>query len=139
MRVRVRNKTWILIEAADLPKDVDGECDAPWVKKKQIRIRKALSGQRRLDAYVHELTHAALWVLGEGPVASLANAVAHHLWESGLRPKRETTKSSYAKLEHAIVSIIWTRGEVAVIDEEVRRDVANSIARFLSRLGWAFP
>jgi len=139
VRVTARGKVWQLVYTSKLPKDVDGECDAPWVKKKQIRIRKDMTEQRLLDAYVHEVTHASLWDLGEGPVASLANAVAHELWNDGLRPDSRPTKKNLDKLEHEIVSIIWSRGEVAVFDESVRREVAHTIARLLNRLGWAFP
>lgn len=126
------------MEDADLPRDVDGECDAPWIKNKQIRIRRGLTKQRLLDAFVHEVTHASLWDLGEGPVASLANAVSLELWASGLRPGQETSKTTQDRLEQATISVIWTRGEVAVIDEGVRREVAQAIARMLNRLGWAF-
>jgi hypothetical protein len=135
----VRGKVWSLVYTVKgLPEDVDGECDAPTAKKKQIRIRKGIEGQRLLDVYVHELTHAALWDLGEGPVASLANAVAHELWNDGLRPGFKPSKRNLDKLEHEIVSIIWSRGEVAVFDETVRREVAHTIARLMNRLGWAF-
>ena len=129
---------WRLVLTTTLPKDVDGECDAPWVKNKKIKIRKSLKDQPLLDAYVHEVTHAAFWDLGEGPVASLANVVALELWEEGFRPDRKTNKVTRAKLEHYIIGTIWTRGEVAVIDEDVRREIAESMARFLNRLGWAF-
>jgi hypothetical protein len=138
MRVLVRGKVWSLVYTNDLPKDVDGECDAPTLKKKQIRIRKNIGEQRLLDVYVHELSHAALWDLGEGPVASMANAVAHELWNDGLRPGHKPSKKNLDKLEHEIVSIIWSRGELAVFDEDVRREVAHTMARLLNRLGWAF-
>ncbi len=138
MRVLVRGKVWELVHTRELPKDVDGECDEPKRKKKQIRIRKGLEGQRLLDVYIHEVTHAALWDLGEGPVASLGNAVAHELWNDGLRPGNKASKRNHDKLEHEIVSIIWSRGEVAVFDESVRREMASTIARLLNRLGWAF-
>jgi len=138
MRVLARGKVWNLVHTRSLPKDADGECDAPSTKKKQIRIRAGLEGQRLLDVYVHELTHASLWDLGEGPVASLANAVAHELWNDGVRPDHKPSKKNLDKLEHEIVSIVWSRGEVAVFDETVRREVAHAIARLLNRLGWAF-
>jgi hypothetical protein len=138
VRVLIRGKVWILSYSEDLPKEVDGDCDAPWVKGKQIRIRKELQNQPLLDAYVHEVTHAAFWDLGEGPVASLANVVALDLWEAGLRPNSKTTKVTRDRLEHRIIGVVWTRGEVAVIDESVRREMAESIARVLNRLGWAF-
>ena len=75
--------------------------------------------------------------LGEGPVASLANVVALDLWEEGFRPDRKTNKVTRDRLEHHIIGTIWTRGELAVIDEDVRREIAESMARFLNRLGGA--
>ena len=138
MRLAIRGKVWTLVFTTTLPKDVDGECDAPWIKKKKIKIRKELVKQPLLDALVHECSHAALWDLGEGPIASLANAVAHELWNDGLRPAHKASKKNLDKLEHEIVSIIWARGEVAMFDEDVRREVANCQARMLNRLGWAF-
>jgi len=134
----VRSKLWHLVHTTSLEEGCDGECDAPNRKGKQIRIRKELTGQRLLDAYVHELSHAALWDYGEGPIKSLANSMTHDLWNKGLRPNRKTTKKTRDKLEHEIVSVIWSRGEVAVIDEDVRREIAASFARALSNLGWAF-
>ena len=68
----------------------------------------------------------------------MANAVAHELWNDGLRRGHKPTKKNHDKLEHEIISIIWSRGEVAVFDEAVRREVADCQARMLNRLGWAF-
>lgn len=138
MRVLIRGKVWRLVYTGTLARDVDGECDAPGIKNKQIRICKNLSEQRLLDVYVHEVSHAALWDLGEGPVASLANAVAYELWNDGLRLGHKPSKKNLHKLEHEIVSTIWSRGEVAVFDEDVRLEVANAMARLLNRLGYAF-
>jgi hypothetical protein len=141
VRVLIRGKVWKLVYVKEIPSEdgiVDGECDAPWIKNKKIKIRKDLEDQPLLDAYVHECSHAALWDLGEGPVATLANAVAHELWYDGLRLGHKPTKKNLAKLEHEIVSIIWSRGEVAMFDEEVRQEVANAMARMLNRLGWSF-
>ena len=141
MRLLIRGKVWKLVFLKKIPSDdgeVDGECDAPWIKGKKIKIVKDLSDQRLLDALVHECSHAALWDLGEGPVATMANAVAHELWNAGVRPGHTPSKRRLDKLEHEIISIIWSRGEVAVFDEEVRREVANCQARMLNRLGWAF-
>ena len=137
MKLLIRGKVWQLVYTT-LPKDVDGECDAPWTKKKKIKIRKELSNQRLLDVLVHECAHAALWDLGEGPIATMANAVAHELWNDGARPGYKSSKKNLEKLEHEIVSIIWSRGEVANFDEEVRREVAHAMGKMLNRLGWAF-
>lgn len=136
MRVLIRGKVWQLVEHSRLPNDRNGDCDPPGKKGKQIRVRRGLAGRPLLDTLVHELIHAALWDLGEGPVASLANEVARALWKRGVRASRRATHATQEHLEHEVVSIIWTRGEVAVIDEDVRREVAHAIARLLTRLGW---
>lgn len=138
MRVRVRSRVWQLVFTKDLPTDVDGECDAPWLKHKRIKIRRDLKGQPLLDVLIHELTHACLWDLGEGPVVSLANAISHGLWQKGLRSEQRVNKTTRIKLEQEIVGILWTRGEMAVFDEEVKRDVSITLSRTLSRLNWAF-
>ena len=142
MRVKIRDKVWTLVRVKSIPDEggdkVYGDCDAPWTKNKKIRVLKELSDQKLLDTLVHETTHAALWDLGEGPVKSLANAVAHELWNDGLRPDQRPSKKNFDKVEHEIISVIWSRGEVAVFDEDVRREVAHAIARLLNRLGWGF-
>jgi hypothetical protein len=137
MHIPIRGRIWELVHTDELPEDIDGECDAPWVKKKKIKIRKDLNGERLIDAYIHECAHAALWDLGEGPVASLGNAVAHELWNSGIQPEHKTTKKNLDKLEHEIISIIWSRGEVAVFEDSVRREVAHAMALMLNKLGWS--
>ena len=136
MRLLVRGRVWSLIEWGGFPEDQNGDCDAPNTKSKQIRLRKGLTGKFLLDTLVHEILHAALWDLGEGPIATLANEVARALWDRGVCCSRTTTKATQERLENEIVSIIWTRGEVAVIDEGVRQEVAHAIARALARLGW---
>lgn len=137
MKVSIRGKIWTLQECNKLPAGIDGDCDAPITKNKLIRIRSSISGQRLLDVLCHEVSHAALWDLGEGPIESLANAIAHQLWDQNVRPDQKTSKRTEEKLEQAIIGIIWTRGEIAMFDEVVRREVANAIGRLLSRLGWA--
>jgi hypothetical protein len=138
MRIPIRGRIWHLVHTNDLPEDTDGECDAPWIKKKKIKIRKDLNGEHLIDTYIHECAHAALWDLGEGPVASLANAIAYELWNSGIRPGYKTTKKNLDKLEYEIISIIWVRGEVAMFEESVRREVAHAMALMLNKLGWSF-
>jgi hypothetical protein len=137
MKVSIRGKIWTLQECNKLPADIDGDCDSPITKNKLIRIRSSISGQRLLDVLCHEVSHAALWDLGEGPIESLANAIAHQLWDQNVRPDQKTSKRTEEKLEQAIIGIIWTRGEIAMFDEVVRREVANAIGRLLRRLGWA--
>lgn len=139
MRVSIRGKVWNLEESSKLPPEIDGDCDAPTTKNKLIRIRSSIAGQRLLDVLCHEVAHAALWDLGEGPIESLANAIAHQLWDQGVRAGRKTSKRTEEKLEQAIIGIIWTRGEIAMFDEIVRREVAIALARVLRRLGWAHP
>lgn len=137
MKVSIRGKVWRLEECSKLSSDVDGDCDSPTTPNKLIRIRASIAGQRLLDVLCHEVSHAALWDLGEGPIESLANSIAHELWEQGVRPDQKTTKRTTERLEQTIAGIIWTRGEVAVLDEVVRREVAHSLAHVLGRLKWS--
>lgn len=137
MKVSIRGKVWRVEESSKLPPGIDGDCDSPATKNKLIRIRASISGQRLLDVLCHEVAHAALWDLGEGPIESLANAIAHELWDQDVRPGQKTTKRTEERLEQATIGIIWTRGEIAMFDEVVRREVAAAIARLLRRLGWA--
>lgn len=137
MRVHIRGKTWTLVEVT-FRSNTYGECDSPTKSGKQIRIKKGLKDHALLDTTIHEVTHAALWDLGEGPVDSLAGIIALTLWENGLRQELDR-RPNMPKLEHDIVGVMWTRGEVAVLDEEVRRATANAISRVLTRLGWAYP
>lgn len=138
MRVKIRNKIWNLIVGCKLPAGTDGHCDDPSEAGRSIRVRWGLSGPLLLDTICHEVLHATIWDLGDGPVDSLATTIAHQLWAQGLRPKQHPHRAMRRRLECAIVGLIWTRGELAAIDELVRREVARSIAKVLTKLGWGF-
>ncbi|MAT51470.1 MAG: hypothetical protein CMK32_09840 [Porticoccaceae bacterium] len=65
--------------------EADGECDAPHVKGKQIRIRSDLTGRRLLDVLIHEFLHGAFWHLSEESVEQTASEMAAFLWRLGYR------------------------------------------------------
>ena len=60
-----------------------GDCDAPGVPGKQIRIRQSLRGRLKLDTIIHELLHAALWEVREEWVDRTATDIARILTDLG--------------------------------------------------------
>mgnify|MGYP003674932432 CR=1 FL=1 len=65
--------------------DSAGDCDAPHVPSKQIRIDQRLSGERQLEVILHEIRHAADWGQSEEFVDREAKDVARILWRLGYR------------------------------------------------------
>jgi hypothetical protein len=61
----------------------DGECDAPDMPGKEIRIRRGLRPERELDVLIHEMVHAALWDLDESAVEELATDITRALTRLG--------------------------------------------------------
>lgn len=62
-----------------------GECDAPSIKNKEIRIDRKLSGQEELEVVLHEAWHACDWKADEEFVACASADVARLLWRLGYR------------------------------------------------------
>jgi hypothetical protein len=62
-----------------------GECDAPHVKNKEIRIDKRLSGQEELEVLLHEAMHGCDWRADEEHVARSSEDIARMLWKLGYR------------------------------------------------------
>lgn len=85
MNVTIRGKRWTLVFTEDLPTDVDGLCDQPTTKGKQIRIRASLQGERRLEVILHELEHAADWDKDEEAVCEIARERAKILTRLGYK------------------------------------------------------
>jgi hypothetical protein len=64
----------------------NGECDAPDMPKKAIRLRRGLAGEERLEVLIHESLHAAAWhQFDEQWVCQLAKDLARLCWRAGLR------------------------------------------------------
>ena len=79
--VTIRGKRW-RFELVTLPRGRDGDCH---VQPRQIRIRKSLKGQHKLDVIIHEILHAADWDKTEEWVDSTASDIARVLWRLGYR------------------------------------------------------
>ena len=90
MRVRIGGKYWNLRYAA-LRKD-KGDCDAPTLRNKEIRISKKLKKEEELEVVIHELLHSADWYKDEEWVERTACEISHILWRLGWRkpPNEET-------------------------------------------------
>ena len=62
-----------------------GECDAPTVKNKEIRIKKDLPEPEQLEVTVHELLHAVFWQGDEECVERSGVEISAALWKLGWR------------------------------------------------------
>lgn len=89
MRLLILGKVWLLRHVANLSASRQGECDAPSLPRKEIRIRSRLSGERKLEVLIHEMTHAANWHLDEEFVTAFAKDVSRALWRLGYRNQEE--------------------------------------------------
>jgi hypothetical protein len=83
MRIQIMDKRWNLRFASNLSNH--GECQAPTVRDKQMRILSSLRGKRRLTVLIHEMLHAANWHLDEQFVAQASEDIANVLWRLGYR------------------------------------------------------
>lgn len=83
MRLRLGGKYWTLRFCA--LRTHKGECDAPNVKNKEIRIKKNLSEREELEVTVHELLHAVEWSKDEEWVEQSGVEIAEALWKLGWR------------------------------------------------------
>lgn len=81
MHVALLGKRWRLRFAPNLANR--GDCDAPTLPNKEIRISSALDGEELLEVLVHEFTHAAYWHLDEEYVEKFAKDVARELTRLG--------------------------------------------------------
>ena len=84
MRVELGGKRWNLV-FKKMTDSAHGECDHPEKQKKQIRIRKDLKDQLRLEALIHEMLHACEWNLDEEWIHSTGHELSVVLWKLGWR------------------------------------------------------
>jgi len=82
MIVSVLGKRWRFDETTTVE---GGDCDAPTVPRKTIRVNPDLPPERHLDVTLHELLHASDWHKDEEWVAQVATDVARVLWRLGYR------------------------------------------------------
>lgn len=62
-----------------------GECDAPNIPKKEMRVDKRLKGQEELEVLIHEAMHAIDWKSDEEHVSCASSDLARMLWRLGYR------------------------------------------------------
>ena len=89
MIVRLMGKHWRWDDAAtDLPRTWDGRCDTPDVKRKVIKLRRGLKGERHLEVSLHEMIHACDPTKDEYAVTEMARDMQRVLWRLGYRRVR---------------------------------------------------
>lgn len=86
MKVKVRGRYWNLrFTAEGLGPKKQGECQAPDVKGKTIKVRPGMSPLEELDTTIHELLHAGLWDLDEEVIEEMGSDLARILRKLGYR------------------------------------------------------
>lgn len=86
MKVKVRGRYWnLLFTDQGLAEGQQGECQAPHLRGKTIKVRPDMSPLEELDTTIHELLHAGLWDLDEEVVEELASDLARILRKLGYR------------------------------------------------------
>lgn len=87
LTVTIMGRRWTVeLDSTRLPVTARGECDAPTVAGKEIRLRRGLHGEERLEVLLHEALHAAAWhQFDEEWVTQLAKDLARLCWRVGLR------------------------------------------------------
>lgn len=90
MQLKLRGKLWTFLRTnIGLSPEAKGDCDAPSVPNKKIRVRASLRGQKELEITIHEMLHACLWDLDEEAVYDSAEDIARALWRLGYRKTTE--------------------------------------------------
>lgn len=84
--VTVRGKRWKLAYVR-MSDGVDGDCDPPNKPGKEIRINRRLRKHPHTlcETLIHEILHAAMWVLDEEAIDTAAIDMARILYQQGLR------------------------------------------------------
>jgi len=88
IRVKIMGKIWCLRRLPQLKK-LDGWCDDPHAKNKQIAVWSRLRGLRELDTIIHECIHAGFSDLKEDSVDQFASDLARILWRLGYRKDQD--------------------------------------------------
>ena len=88
MRIRILGKWWQLrfvptLGSIDQPNR--GDCNAPDVRGKSIRVLSSLTGEERLEVLIHEMLHAADWHRSEEWVDQTAKDLARALTRLGYK------------------------------------------------------
>ena len=98
MKFKIRGKVWKYKRPYKLPPSVNekgekverlGDCDAPHVPNKEIRVLKKLKGEKELEIILHEISHCAFWDLDEEAIEEFAHDTARILTKLGYRKIEE--------------------------------------------------
>lgn len=84
MKARLRGKVWHVRYVKRMPNTPDGECDAPDIPGKEIRIREGQQGRELVDTVIHEALHACFWDLDDEAVHEAGHDIARLLDRLGL-------------------------------------------------------
>ena len=77
-----RGQRWKIVEAVP---DQGGECDAPYIKRREMCIPAMGDSLHDLEVIIHEATHACHWDMSEYAVSGSARDIARILWRLGWR------------------------------------------------------
>ena len=77
-----RGQRWKIVEAVP---DQGGECQAPFIKNREMCIPAMGHKLVDLDTIIHESLHACIWDLDEEAVHESAKDIARILWRLGWR------------------------------------------------------
>jgi len=80
-----REKRWKVLPVSRNRKKSKGDCEAPHMPNKQIRIPMTGDTRSDLDTIIHEGLHACLWDLDDEAVQFTAHDIARLLWRLGWR------------------------------------------------------
>ena len=82
---RFRGKRWKIVHWFPRKKGEQGDCDAPTVKGKMIRLDYRLTELQLLELAIHEALHACHWDTSEEAVGETSHDIARFLWRLGFR------------------------------------------------------
>lgn len=72
MKAKIGGKRWDIVFTHCIASDRDGDCYPPHGKPRKIRVRRDLPQERELEILIHEVLHAALWIVDEDVIAETA-------------------------------------------------------------------
>lgn len=88
LQIKLRNREWKFLYSNAIPKELNGDCTAPDIKNRTIRIRPCLDPYDELETIIHECLHACYWDLSEEVVEESASGIAELLIRLGYHRER---------------------------------------------------
>jgi hypothetical protein len=83
VRAKIGGKRWEIVFTNCISSKLDGDCYPPNGKTRKIRVRKNLPQERELEILIHEVLHAALWIVDEQVIEQTAKDLQTILSERG--------------------------------------------------------